>query len=869
MPKSAKGKKGKKGKSRSPSPPPKPVVTEKPEEPLGVGIDTQKLTKGESNLLDSNQVPGADINDGINKVDLFLPDDASSIDEPEEEGQVQAPVMTADHVANCLSDIGISASGEAFVFLSVNLTGYACHDISILKGYHHLQKVNLSHNDLTDLSSLSTMNCLIELDASHNRLPALLDFTAPFGLRYANFSHNEIDELPDLSRYTHLLSLDCSFNRISSIQGLSCCKSLKNLCLSDNNIKEIDGLDNLNLRSIDLSRNSLTEINGLSSVKRLQSINLSGNKISSLKGFDSDNHTILDSINFEDNYVTALNELKNIQAIKSLRCLNFVNNPMAEVEEYRKSVIFSMQQLTELDRQPIAVGEKVEAVNLFDPPAEVQAALDHITHTVYRFLQPSKIYESTLPNIEMPYPMLVLCGPQASGKRELAHKLAQDFPDYFGFGVSHTTRAPRPGEEDGKDYHFVSPDEFQGLVRQGCFVQTFKYAGALYGLALESIENVAKEGLACVVHMEINGVRTLKNTYFEPRYVLVTPVKDSEHRARMQSRGYYSDAQIKQVIGKQNDMYKEVDQVHPGFFDMVINSDKLTDAYDRLRQLVMDYLGTTDMVSSEGDPGGALQRLASMENKDEGAGGAVPVTSHHAMSANIMRRTWSRPSFHGDSSINGNDTASARKRTLDSRKTPVEEASFRRRQIAAQEALEGYSPGAVYDDLFRIPIVPMTAPAVMEGSPMAQATAMYKDPAFGGAVYQEIPTEAAGKINEQMMGPSTGIMRKSGGSTPDSSKVSRPLSSGLSGLSSAQGFSEVEIDHVYKMKAVDDKVPNAVDEKPLDLNALSDALESLKGSLKDSSRATTPLGPRQNGIDQWIEGSNAKPVLPPIPTGLN
>lgn len=157
---------------------------------------------------------------------------------------------------------------------------------------------------------------------------------------------------------------------------------------------------------------------------------------------------------------------------------------------------------------------------------------------------------------------------------------------------------------------------------------------------------------------------------------------------------------------------------------------------------------------------------------------------------------------------------------------------------------------------------------------MAQATAMYKDPAFGGAVYQEIPTEVTGKMNEQMLDPSTGTMRKSGASTPDSSKMSRPLSSGLSGLSSARGFSEIEIEH-YKIKTGDDKVPNVVteNEKPLDLNALSDALESLKGSLKDSSRATTPLAPRQSGVDEWMDsnrpGSNVKPVLPPIPTGLN
>ena len=59
---------------------------------------------------------------------------------------------------------------------------------------------------------------------------------------------------------------------------------------------------------------------------------------------------------------------------------------------------------------------------------------------------------------------------------------------------------------------------------QGKFLQTYAYHGELFGLTIDAIETVAKEGLACVVHMELEGVLTLKNTYFEPRYVLVMPL---------------------------------------------------------------------------------------------------------------------------------------------------------------------------------------------------------------------------------------------------------------------------------------------------------------------------------------------------------
>ena len=101
---------------------------------------------------------------------------------------------------------------------------------------------------------------------------------------------------------------------------------------------------------------------------------------------------------------------------------------------------------------------------MFNPPMEVIASRDHIMHVVYSFLQPSRVLDrlghnlywllicnriftsiliyihcncnncSTLPSIETPYPMLVLCGPQGAGKKDLALKLVDEFPDYFGYG---------------------------------------------------------------------------------------------------------------------------------------------------------------------------------------------------------------------------------------------------------------------------------------------------------------------------------------------------------------------------------------------------------------------------------------------------
>jgi len=858
-----KGKKGK--KSRSPSP--KKVegdVKHEPEVEGGLGLDGQMMTKSDANLFNPNQVLGAESETSLPPTNLYIPDDASSIIEEVGTEFVQKGVtLSEDLIAEGLSNPGYSSCGTMQVYLNITLAGYEMENVALLGKYVHLQKVSLSYNKLTDLSPLSSMKSMVELDVSHNDLKDLLNFDPPRSLRVANFSHNHIEILPDLSEHGYLTHLDVSHNNISTMQGLQNCGFLLHLNLSSNQISRIDGVGGLPLRHLLLANNNLLEISNLDENLELELLDLPGNKISVLSGLRG--NAKLYSLNLSDNQITDLAEIQHIEAIRNLRKLKFTNNGICQLEDYRKSVIFAMQQLTELDGHRVTVEEKVAAVNLFDPPPEVQAALDHITHTVYRFLQPSKIYESTLPSIEMPYPMLVLTGPQASGKRELAHRLAQEFPDYFGFGISHTTRLPYPGEQDGKDYHFVAPEHFQALVRQGCFIQTFKHNGQLYGLTLDAVECVAKEGLACVVHMEINGIRTLKNTYFEPRYVLIIPVSLDEHRRRLVERGTYREEQIDYILNDQRANYKAINQRHPGFFDMVINSDKLAEAYDRLRQLVMDYLGTTDLTSGEAD---AVQpRLSTTEHKDETG------THQTSLSAN-MRRTWSRPSFHGDSGNGVNDATSARnKAKLESRKTPVEEASYRRRQNAAKEAVEGYSP-SIYDELFGRPLVPMTAPGMLEGSPLAQAASLYQDPSFASSLY---PNVSDNRINQAKALQNLDISDETKSQSSDSSSQSRAASSGLSGLSSARGFSDQESGKLAKTGSKShDKAPTDIKEEPLDLTALSDALESLKGSLKDTSRTTTPLGPRlmQNDLDVWMDqsvsdrvGANTKPVLPPIPTG--
>ncbi|NXA87947.1 LRGUK protein, partial [Melanocharis versteri] len=364
-----------------------------------------------------------------------------------------------------------------------------------------IQAQDLTFVSFLDLSCISHMPYLIELNASENELTTYFDFKAPKNLREVDFSHNQIPKMQNLSAYHSLTKLLLDYNEIEEIRGLEKCHSLSQLGLSHNRLTAIKGLDNLPIRSLDLSFNQIEKVNGLKSLKTLQRVDLSCNKINSLQGLEE--HDLLEVINLEDNQVAELSELQWIEDLPLLRVLNLLKNPLQEQEGYWLSAIFMLLQVTELDLKKVSVEEKVAAVNKEDPPPEVVAAEDHRTHVLCNFRQPQRVLDSTLPGAENPYPMLVLLGPLACGKRQLSLKICRQFKNFFRFGPCHTTRTAYFGEENRFDYYFISQGEFDKMVNAGKFLATYKYSGHWYGLGRDTVESIAREGLATCVHLEI------------------------------------------------------------------------------------------------------------------------------------------------------------------------------------------------------------------------------------------------------------------------------------------------------------------------------------------------------------------------------
>ncbi|XP_065529180.1 leucine-rich repeat and guanylate kinase domain-containing protein isoform X4 [Lathamus discolor] len=502
------------------------------------------------------------------------------------EGQLEG-VLDEDTVAEGLHELGRSATGIEYAYLNLSLSGRELSDISILSRYIHIQKLEVSSNKINDLSCVSYMPYLLELNASNNELTTYFGFKPPKNLKVVDLSYNQIPKMENLSAYGSLTKLLLDFNNIEEIQGLGKCHSLTHLSLSHNRLAAISGLENLPIKILNLSFNQIEKITGLGSLKALQTLDLSSNKITSLEGLKK--HDLLQVINLEDNQIAELCELKHIEDLPLLRVLNLLKNPVQEQADYWLSVIFMLPKLTELDLKKISVKEKVAAVNKYDPPPEVVAAQDHMTHVRRGMMQPQKIFDSTLPSLDTPYPMLVFAGPVACGKRELTHKICRQFNNFFRFGPCHTTREAYFGEENRLDYYFVTQEEFNKMVNMGQFIATYKYNGYSYGLARDTIESIAREGLATCVELELEGLRSLKNTYFKPRCILLVPLSKEKYEEHLRRKGLFSRSEIEEAVSRV-DMYLNMNEDFPGYFDATIYTDELDEAFTELSFIIREYL---------------------------------------------------------------------------------------------------------------------------------------------------------------------------------------------------------------------------------------------------------------------------------------
>jgi guanylate kinase len=132
--------------------------------------------------------------------------------------------------------------------------------------------------------------------------------------------------------------------------------------------------------------------------------------------------------------------------------------------------------------------------------------------------------------------VFVITGPSGVGKGTLISRLLERVPD-LELSVSATTREPRDGEVDGRDYHFLSAEEFDRRIREGDFLEFATYSGNRYGTLRSEVRRSLEAGRSVVLEIEVQGARQVRAAMRESVQVFIEPPSPAVLRERLESRG--------------------------------------------------------------------------------------------------------------------------------------------------------------------------------------------------------------------------------------------------------------------------------------------------------------------------------------------
>lgn len=182
--------------------------------------------------------------------------------------------------------------------------------------------------------------------------------------------------------------------------------------------------------------------------------------------------------------------------------------------------------------------------------------------------------------------LIIFSAPSGAGKTTIVkHLLQQNFR--LEFSVSATSRQPRPGETDGKDYYFLSEEQFRKKIDNGEFLEWEEvYSGVFYGTLKSEVERIRSAGKNVIFDVDVVGGLNIKKFYgSEALAVFVQPPSVEELRKRLENRSTESEEKIKMRIAK-----AEQEMEFASRFDVIIVNDDLPNALNEAENVVSEFL---------------------------------------------------------------------------------------------------------------------------------------------------------------------------------------------------------------------------------------------------------------------------------------
>lgn len=184
--------------------------------------------------------------------------------------------------------------------------------------------------------------------------------------------------------------------------------------------------------------------------------------------------------------------------------------------------------------------------------------------------------------------LIVLTGPSGVGKGTLMRSLLERHPELY-YSVSATTRSPRPGEIDGKHYHFIDRSKFEKLVARGEFLEWAEFAGNYYGTPRQAVINQINSGKSVVLEIELDGARQIRNSFEDAFSIFILPPSMAELEKRIRGRGQDPEDAIARRLHRAQEEINAANE-----FDLQIVNDDFEAALSSIEAALNNFTPKTD-----------------------------------------------------------------------------------------------------------------------------------------------------------------------------------------------------------------------------------------------------------------------------------
>ena len=177
--------------------------------------------------------------------------------------------------------------------------------------------------------------------------------------------------------------------------------------------------------------------------------------------------------------------------------------------------------------------------------------------------------------------LLVLSGPSGVGKGTVKSAIVENKVFPFEYSVSMTTRKPRPGEVNGKDYYFVTQERFEQSINQGELLEYNQYVNNFYGTPLAPVKKMLNEGKDVLLEIDVNGAQKVREKMPDGVFIFLTPPDLHTLHLRLENRGTESEDVI---MGRIKQARHEILVMQD--YDYAVVNDTVANAVDHIKAIV-------------------------------------------------------------------------------------------------------------------------------------------------------------------------------------------------------------------------------------------------------------------------------------------